>query len=389
MNDKIKIVHIVEWFTGGVKKYLCDILPRLVEREFDVTLICSLGRKDSDWKEWFEKLKQADVEIKVVWACRAVNPLIDIISFVQIIWILMRGRYDVVHSHCSKAGVLGRVAGLAMGAKVVHCPHCFAFLRGMSGAGKWLAILCEKLLGKVSWCIVAVGKFDIEAIQKYSIAKRFRYVPNAVGEFDIEATSDSSFDALFGETARVVLTACRLVEYKGVERFVRAAKICKADNVIFAIAGDGECRGKISALIEKFDVGDRVKLLGYVSDMDSLYRRADLAVLCSDGEGMPYFLLEAMNAKCAVIGSNVGGIRELIEDSKAGMLCRNHEEEIAAGIDKMLACERLRDMYVRNAMEMIEARHRHSRQIEGLVDIYLKAVKSTKKDYANIEYTTV
>ena len=172
----------------------------------------------------------------------------------------------------------------------------------------------------------------------------------------------------------VVATACRLVEYKGLFTFLEAARLSKS-NAIFVIAGDGPLRTKIEKYISAGDLSEKVKLLGHVCDMDSLYRICDLVVLCSKMEAQPYLILEAMRANCTVIASDVAGNRELLAGGK-GLLVKPEPGRVAKAVDYLLSDSQKRFEIESNAYKYLSTRHKLKDQVQKLACIYLD------KDYA-------
>ena len=126
-NKKIKVVHILEGFLGGTGTYMCTVLPQLAHKGFDVTLIGSTNRSCPNAQTKISQLRASGVKVHTIPMFRGIKPLKDIYSFAIILRMLLRKKFDIIHTHCSKAGALGRIAGFIVGAKArLHTPHCFA-----------------------------------------------------------------------------------------------------------------------------------------------------------------------------------------------------------------------------------------------------------------------
>ena len=125
---------------------------------------------------------------------------------------------------------------------------------------------------------------------------------------------------------------------------MEAAKISRSTNTVFLIAGEGGLRPAIERFIHENGLNGKVKLAGYVTDMERLYAVCNVIVLCSDCEGMPYLLLEAMRAKCPVVATAVPGNKELISQDR-GMLVKPVAVSIAAAIDELLTDEQKQRRY--------------------------------------------
>ncbi len=127
---KVRIAHIIEGFSGGTCTYMCHVLPQLVERGFDVTLVVSLNRRCPDAFRKVSLLERSGVKIELIPMSREASPFKDLCAFIALLRLMWARQFDIVHTHCSKAGALGRLAAFVEGGSVrIHSPHCFAFLR--------------------------------------------------------------------------------------------------------------------------------------------------------------------------------------------------------------------------------------------------------------------
>jgi hypothetical protein len=175
MPEKIKIVHVLEGFAGGAATYINNTLIRLKDRGFDVTFICSLDRAEDGSKEQIENLRSSGVKIHIIDMRREIKIIADVRAFVAILKIFRKHRFDIVHSHCSKAGALSRVAALITGIKVrIHSPHCFAFIRCGGFFGRQLYLVLEKILAAVTTKLVLVGKGQKEIAEKYKDVVKYQ-----------------------------------------------------------------------------------------------------------------------------------------------------------------------------------------------------------------------
>ena len=343
-SRQIKITHIVEGFVGGMSTYLCNVLVLLAKAGFDVTLIYSPDRCDSGLSAKIKYLKEHGIRIHTVAMTRAVNPLIDIYCLFVLVRIFARERFDIVHTHCSKAGAIGRIAARLSGIKqIYHSSHCFAFLRCGNFLTKKIYLFAERLLARFTTKFIAVSDSDAESAQNWKIfdMDKCTIVNNglSVNINPCKQVQDETISQIrnsFGIPAEslVVATVCRLVEYKGLFTFIEAARLSKR-NAVFVIAGNGPLKVRLEKYIAKNKLSDKVRLLGHICDMDRLYNICDLVVLCSTMEAQPFTLLEAMRAQCAIIASDVPGNRELL-DAERGVLVEPYPENFAAAIDSLL-----------------------------------------------------
>jgi glycosyltransferase involved in cell wall biosynthesis len=381
-SEKIKIVHILEGFTGGLATYMQNVLPLLADNGFDVTLICSLRRSSPDAPEKIAMLKDRGIHILLLPMQRGINPFIDLYCFISIWRFLRKNRFSIVHTHCSKAGALGRLAASMAGIKTrFHSSHCFAFLRCRNLFAKKFYLLIERFLSRFTTTFIAVSKADAEAAIKYRIFRKEKCVIINNGLclherlLENQENSRKSINkANLGIDSKsfVVVTACRLVEYKGIFSLLNAARFSKA-NCVFVLAGEGELKEKIKSFIIGNDLAQKVRLAGYVVNMEALYGIADVVALCSAMEAQPYLLLEAMRANRPIVATDVPGNRELLSSGR-GLLVQDDPGKIASSIDELLFNQDMKQSLIQNAYDHFRKYHDLNTQIWRLKDIYKKVL---------------
>lgn len=393
-NKEIRIAHIVEGFVGGMSTYLCNVLVSLKNAGFDVTLVYSPKRCDSGLPAKIEYLKEHGIKIRTVPMTRAINPLIDIYCLFSLTKKNFRERFDIVHTHCSKAGAIGRIAARLAGVKkIYHSSHCFAFLRCGKFITKKIYLFIERFLARFTTKFIAVSGSDADSAQRWNIfdENKCAIVNNGLPQKTCQKEpcqiiSDIRHFFNLPAESFVVATACRLVEYKGLFTFLETAKLSKS-NAVFVIAGDGPLKKKIEKYISDNGLSEKVKLLGHVCDMDRLYRICDLVVLCSTMEAQPFLLLEAMRAQCTIIASDVAGNRELLAGDR-GLLVEAEPDRIANAVDYLLSNGQKRNQLTQNAYAYFCSRHRLEDQVQKLIDIYLDQITIKERTFNIAEYCT-
>jgi len=390
-NEALKVVHIVEGFVGGLSTYICTVLPQLAQKGFKVTLICSLKRCCPDALSRIEKLRQNRVTVHIISMQREISPLKDLGSFAVLLRLLLKEEFDIVHTHCSKAGVLGRIAAALAGKRIrLHSPHCFAFMRSRNQFKTAFYSALERLLGRLTTKLVAVSQSEADvAVHSHIVARnKCVTVKNGLtcGKYSPDTTSlanELGNKASFGihEDTRVVTTACRLVDYKGIFRFLKAAQLSRTDNTLFMIAGQGKLSTPVERFINQNRLDQKVRLLGYVSDMQRLYAISDIVALCSDAEAQPYLLIEAMKAKCPIVATSVIGNNDLISQGKTGLLVSPEPASIAMAIDELLTNRDKANEYATNAYAYVCKHHTLENQVSKLAEIYKSCVYAMHRHY--------
>jgi len=375
-HERIKLAHIAEALEGGVATYLRTVLPQLAEHGFDVTLVCSLNRHWPDAEDIISELETRGVNVHILPMSREINLGEDAISFLSLLRFLWKKHFDIVHTHSAKAGALGRLAAYLTGTRVLyHTPHCFAFLRTKGRLQKQLYLAVERILGRITTTLVAVSKSEESAALRYAVVPRSRctIVNNGLPlEPSTIPTDNNQGTPIFSlnDSRPLVVTASRLVSYKGIHRFLEAAAMSSIADATFVVAGDGELRDNLCAFVNARGLSYKIKLLGHVTNMEQLYQSATVVVLCSDMEGQPYALLEAMRAGCAIVATNVPGNCELISHGRTGYLVEPAPTAVAEAVDFLLAHEDQRRQCATNARQFFRQHHCLSKQIKILTQHY-------------------
>lgn len=248
--------------------------------------------------------------------------------------VLRDGRFDIVHAHTPVAGVATRLAArrfrASHGLSVVYTAHGFHFHPGRSPAGnlvwEWIERRCAAL---TDWLVVlnqadygvAAGWTEIPT-ERVTLMPGIGldtsiYRPKGRGAHDRGAYSDLGIR----EDQRIVLMLAELRPNKRVQDAIRALAQIPDPAVVLCVAGHGTSRGPLERLAGRIGVRERVRFLGYRRDVPSLLRGADALVLCSEREGLPRSILEAMATGVPVVASDVRGNRDLLATG-AGLLYR-------------------------------------------------------------------
>ena len=244
---------------------------------------------------------------------------------------LVDGSFDVVHTHTSKAGVLGRLAAHGR-AKVVHTPHGHIF-HGYFGSTKTsLFVAIERWLAKKSDALIALTEAEKEDHLKLNIgtAAQWRVVPSGV---DVEAISKRIAQLRQQADHRVLWDAVsvgRLVPIKGMDRLIRAwAEVCRIKpDARLAIIGDGEEREHLESLASELAVAEQVCFSGWDDPIPYL-ASARCFTLLSRNEGMGRAVVEAFAASLPCVVSNVCGLSELVDEDVGAVVDAEKSEQVA------------------------------------------------------------
>jgi glycosyltransferase involved in cell wall biosynthesis len=277
--------------------------------------------------EAVEQLEAAGVPLVVLGRRRRV----DAHRLAGLVSLLRRERFDVIHAHMFGSNAWGSVLGRLCGLPVV-----IAHEHNWSFAGSPARRLIDRhVIASLSTRFLTVSDaarermIELERIDPEKVVVMpTAYVPHrSAGAGDLRA------ELGLGTGARIVAVAASLRPEKALEVLVAAHDRLARDHadVHLAIAGEGPCRPAIERQIAGLGRGSSVHLLGARHDVGALLEAADVGALSSDWEGMPLFLLECMALGVPVAATRVGGVPELIEHDRTGMLVPPRDPGALAG----------------------------------------------------------
>lgn len=319
MAAEMRVTHILEATLGGTARHLADVGCGLAGAGFSVEAIVSLRRAEG-FEPKAERLRAAGVSLVEVPMAREVSPAGDAGALWRLVRQLRRSRPDVVHTHSSKAGVLGRAAAALAGVPVIiHSPHAFAFQMRSARPKRILYLALERLAGRRTNCLVAVSQAEAGLAVGAKVMPKSRVVVIENGVDPAEAASAEEGAAArralgIGPAEPVVLFVGRLVEQKAPEVFVRAALAVRQawPEAVFLLAGEGPLRPALEGEIRRASAERSIRLLGYRDDAARLYAGAEVFVLPSRWEGFSYTVLEAMAAGVPVVAGRLPCMREAV-----------------------------------------------------------------------------
>ena len=336
--EKVKVLHVITRLDkGGSAENILLTTLGLDKNKYDVALVKGLSlESDMSVEERTsldEGLKQAELKgvklITVSSLIRRINPMLDLRAFFRLYRIFLQEKPAIIHTHTSKAGILGRWASFfARVPIVVHTPHGHIFY-GYHGKIKTkLFILIEKLTASLTDKIITLTEKEKEEHIQFNISKLDKFVVIHSGvkleDFskNFDNTEELKRDLGIPITDSIVGTVGRLVEIKGHKYFLDAARLVlnKIANVTFILIGDGHLMTELIAHTSTLGIENKVIFTGWRSNVAQLINAFDIFVLPSLNEGMGRVLVEAMAMGKPIVASDIGGIPDLVKDGANGIL---------------------------------------------------------------------
>ena len=382
MTLRKKIVHLqLLPLMSGVQKVSLDEFAHLDPARYERIAVCKCEG------EFTEQLRKIGVRVHLVPELeRAISPKRDVQAYLALRDFFRAERPDIVHTHSSKTGILGRLAAKAAGVPtIVHTVHGYAFPAESRAAIKAIFKFLERRAGRVTHRMIVLNDADA-AIARDLLGvpdRRLAVLPNGV---DVDTYSPATPEARHARRRSVlgiesldhvvVGMVGRLWVQKNPQCFVRAAIQVAAQRprVSFFMIGDGEFRHELEAAIRASGQADRIRILGWRSDVPELLKALDLMVLPSRWEGMPLAVLEAMSSAVPVIASDIPGNHHLVEDGSDGRLFPPDDDQaLASALIELIDDAALRARFSAQARSKVLRRYTLSARMKQITAIYEEA----------------
>lgn len=336
----MKIVHVVESFATGVFDFLVSQINGM--GDFEHVIIHGI-RSDTpqDYKRYFPERTEF-----YHWksAKREINPLHDLTALFELIRILVDiKKYDVVHLHSSKAGLIGRVACrmLRNNKRVVYTPHGVSFLRtDITRYQKRIYIAFERIGSKFGGTIVGCSKS--EALEFNNNGITATYIYNG-----IECEKWDSNKEVSPKNIITVSTMGRISEQKGPSLFnYIATEYDNLSNVRFIWIGDGELRSVLKS--------KNIVITGWLNkdEVKETLLNTDIYISTSKWEGLPLSVLQAMCLSKPLVLTTCVGNRDLLEEEINGYFI--HGREAPKGLTELINNPQLRIKLGEKSREKVE-----------------------------------
>lgn len=344
----MKKALVITSVASMVDQFLTPSVFLLQQMGYEVHVACNFEQGSTCNTERIAELKQILSENNVPFF--QIDFSRDIIkvrdhfrAYKQTFKTITSNNYDLVHCHSPIGGIITRLACRKIrknGTKVFYTAHGFHFYKGASPKQWLLYYPVEKICAHFTDVLITINKEDYALAQKKMKAKRVEYVPG-VG-IDTKRFADCNMDCAekrreigIPEKAKLLMSVGELNKNKNHEIVIKALARINKPNVYYIIAGKGDLDKHLQNMINEFGLTQRVKLLGYRSDVAELYKIADVFVFPSFREGLSVSLMEAMTSGLPCIVSRIRGNMDLINEN-GGALFDPHSVENCKNAIQML-----------------------------------------------------
>ncbi len=315
--------------SGGAPAVTLTLLKALRDDGYDVELATGLAGKGE--KDLLPKIQNGEFPVTVIpELVRNIDLIKDFIALRKLRKLIKEKAFDVVHTHTTKAGIIGRLAAhKEKVAHIIHSPHGHIFHSYINPVLIDIYIWLERMAAVWSQKIIVLTEKEKKECLALGIGKSNGYqcIYNGI---ETEKYYDPGLDVQaerqkmnISPSATVLINVGRLVPVKGHQYFLKAAaSMIHSDmkDIHCLIVGDGVLRATLEQMARDLDISDRVTFLGNQENVTPFLMISDLFVLPSLNEGFGLVIVEAMASGLPIVAAHVGGVPEIVIDGETGRL---------------------------------------------------------------------
>ena len=351
-----KILYITT-VSRTINAFLVPHIEMLLDKGYVVDCACSID------KQVDQSLVDKGCNIFDIPFTR--NPLhpSNMKAFKKLVEIQKENQYDIVHVHTPVAGVYGRLLKLKFPKlKTIYTAHGFHFCKGAPLLNWLIYYPIERIMAKFTDTIITMNSEDFERAKTFKIKNTYKV--NGVG-VDLDKYNLDNFDRNeirkklnLKEDDFVILMIAEVNKNKNHKQMIDAIEILKnkgIDNIKVLCAGDGVIFDEIKQYIEGKNLQENIHMLGFRTDINELIVSCDIGILMSYREGLPRNIMELMACKKPVIGTNIRGIRDLVQPDINGYIVEVSDlEDTAKKIERLYKNKELLNKVSNNSYKSIQ-----------------------------------
>ncbi|MDX1651082.1 MAG: glycosyltransferase [Brumimicrobium sp.] len=391
MDRKIKVVRIINRFNIGGPTYNATFLTKFLGEDFETVLIG--GVPDEGEKDSLHILEEYGVKPMIIPELQR-NPSLksDIRAYRKLKKIIREVKPDIVHTHASKAGFLGRMAAFRSGVPVIiHTFHGHVFHSYFSKLKTRVFKMIERFLARRSEGIIAISELQKkELVDEHRIAENKKVEVIPLG-FDLDKFIHNGQEnrlsirkkyALEDNTVAIAIIG-RLAPIKDHDYFLDVVENLLGStgfstSVKIFIVGDGSehehIAGRVKRINEKY--GAIIIMTSWILNIAEFNNGMDIICLTSKNEGTPVSIIEAQAAGLPVISTDVGGVRDIIDDGGSGFVIKR--ENIETYVEKLrllVENQNLRNTFAEHGRTFVYDRFHYQRLVRDTRDYYKRLLK--------------
>lgn len=369
-SGKIRIIYVDDVFDfGGGEKHLLSLIDSLDSSRYEISVACREGSLLS------ENVNSRGLKV----VCIKFRNKFDALGLFLFYRTLVKNRYDIVHLQDNRSHWIGAIAAkMARVPILIATVHMVNILRreDPSDFTVFLLKIADRIWSSMVDSIITVSESNRVALIEEKISdKKIKVIYNGVEPITPDPVKVETLkkECGIGGDDIVIGTVSRLSPQKGLEYLVAAAYelINNGKNVCFVIVGDGPDSKKLALQVEKLNINNRIKFLGFKHNPMDYMAFFDIFVLPSIYEGLPIAIIEAISLSIPVIASNVAGVPELVYNAKNGFLVTPKDVEgLVVAIEKLVSEKDVRHAMGQEGRRIYQEKFSLDQMVRKTEDLY-------------------
>ena len=378
--EKIKVINVItRLIVGGAQETVMETCDCLDSDRYDPLIIS--GEQTGPEGEIISEVRKRHIPLTIMpELVRQVSPVKDLLAFIKLVMLFKAKKPQIVHTHSSKAGILGRwAAWVARVPVIVHTVHGWGHTVYNNPVKRGVFTFLEKKSADISDRLIVVSYLNAEKGMADGIGNEQKYT-TIHSSIDLDDFTDPVCDvpALkkqlgLSPESPVIGTVARFSPQKNPADFVRVAAEVKKQvpQAQFLYIGDGPLRSETEELIEELDLTSDIFLPGLRRDVPQLLKCMDVFILSSLWEGLPRVIPQAMAAGLPVVANGVDGVCEIIKDQVNGFLIPPEDVSLMAKrIVQILQDSTLREKMIGEGSRTAEKEFSLKGMVKIIEDLY-------------------
>ena len=388
-----KVLRIINRFNIGGPTYNAAFLTKFISEDYETLLVGGLPEQDES--DSLHILEDYGVKPLLIPEMKRIpNFKSDREAYRKIKQIIEEFQPDIVHTHAAKAGALGRRAAKACGVPViVHTFHGHVFHSYFGKAKTLLYKIIERRLAKISTGIIAISpmqKQELSAVHSICSPDKIKVIPLG---FDLlkfrenlaEKRTETRQNWKLKDDEVAVAIVGRLAPIKNHGLFLDALALLaeKGIRARYFIVGDGQEKTMIEKRAKELEdqYGLNIELTSWIKDIATFNAGMDIICLSSDNEGTPVSLIEAQASGVPVISTNVGGVKDILDEGNTGFVVpKKDPEAFAEKLQLLIENKEIRTKMSQNGWNFVRDKFHYTTLVKNMENYYAELIEKTRKN---------
>jgi len=394
-----KVLRILNRFNIGGPTYNAAYLSKYLSSDFETKLIGGANCKNEDSSEYI--LREMGIKPYIIKEMqRKINPRKDLIAYRKIKQIIKEYKPDIVHTHASKAGMLGRLAAINTKVPIIiHTFHGHVFHSYFNHYKTQFFKEIERKLANKSSKIIAISEkqqYELSEVHKIATKDKFSVIPLG---FDLSKFHNNidykrhkfRKEYKIADDEIAIAIVGRLVPIKNHKLFLKAIQFVvknSSKKIRAFIVGDGESRSEIIKQAKELGLSysfnkerATINFTSWITDVDCVYAGVDIVTLTSLNEGTPVSLIEAQAANKPVLSTKVGGIENIVIEEKTGLLAKTNDTfDFSNKLLKLVENNNFRYKLSTQGWQNVKEKYSYESLIKNTENLYNELLSKSKQN---------